>query len=120
MKTPATKRRVQRGAKLLDSVTPDWFKRIKISKLKMDEAFKKDDGCGCVMAQLHETYSDGLIETGITYAARGMEDCADFTTARDFGLDINASGWDLDERDAEYRALERDWKDEIRKRRAAA
>lgn len=55
-----TRRYVRRGARLLDRHRPGWWRRVRTTRLRMDLGFLDRNGCGCVLAQVYGSYSDGL------------------------------------------------------------
>jgi hypothetical protein len=90
--------RAARGAKLLDQMRPGWARRTKIKKLKMDQGWIDNKGCGCVLAQEFCTFGTGLAALDV--------------------YEVGKFGFVADS-DPEYAVLDEAWKDEIRKRRAA-
>lgn len=54
-------RAVARGAALLDEKFPDWYKRIDLDALAMDNC------CRCVLGQLFGLYSEGAERIGLWY-----------------------------------------------------
>lgn len=60
---------VKRGAKLLDErLGRSWRRKIRRRDLDMDSGFYEGPGdCGCILAQLHESWDDGLLALGVPY-----------------------------------------------------
>lgn len=101
----AQKKRVTRGAKLLDKMRPGWFRRVKITKLQMALPVLNRAGCGCVLAQEFASYASGLRQLGLEMH---YDDTA-------YGFNFGAG----DRPATGGETLTAAWKDQIRKRRAA-
>ena len=97
---------VEDGAKLLDSVDPDWYKKVKITTLDMS------NGNVCVLGQLYDDYYEGLLKI-IPHKGSSTESSVD-RFATKYGFQLESAD------DPAYPELTGQWKEEIRKRRSNA
>lgn len=94
------KKRVQRGADLLDRELPNWFNRIDTVELNQESASH------CVLGQLYGDWTEGLNKV---FGYRW-----DYKDSFDYGFSLSGS-----ERWNTFGALTRLWKKEILKRRSS-
>lgn len=96
------KKRVAKGAQLLDQKRPGWYREIDTSNLNMAE---RGD---CILGQLYPYYSNGTSEL----FGHSMYTMAEWREEKDHGFDLGG-GWD---RIHTYGALKRAWIKEIKAR----
>lgn len=98
------KQRVAKGARFLDKeVGKNWHRKVKITKLDIRQPTVKEDGCGCVLAQLSTSGSYWKLVNDLGLNGHDTQDLG-FDGYCGFYDPI----WDL---------LEEAWKNEIRSRR---
>jgi hypothetical protein len=97
--------RVAAGAAFLDEQEPGWDKRVDPNQLDIGAS------CKCPLGQLHGSYSDGLLSTGILdlYGTSADIDHGFMWASRDRFEDVRA----------EIFVLTAEWKRVITERRAA-
>ena len=81
---------VARGIALLDQKIPGWRQHVDVDRLDMEMAERRENACGCILAQLYGEYIAGL-------EAIGLDDEEDSP----YGFDADA---------ADYPALTAAWK----------
>lgn len=104
----AARRKARRGARFLDKkLGPGWRLSINVSRLNMGYGSyvpRRENGCGCVLAQLDAADSDD----GVGLYMRGAENLglnADGDKARRLGF--------VTAQNSKYAALDVAWKEEV-------
>lgn len=107
---PEAMQRAERGAELLDRVSPGWHEKIDPDILYMM--------CTkyCVLGQLYGDFSDGLVALGI------LDEHEHASVSHPKIADVYAHGWDVELSLPEslYDDLDAAWTDQINKRRASS
>ena len=58
---------VDRGAKLLDEIEPDWYEKIDLERLDLG------DSCNCVLGQLYQVEHPRIRDKVASYERKGKE-----------------------------------------------
>ncbi len=114
--------RAARGAALFDRLFPEWWKDVRLTKLKMATATINKAGCSCVLAQISSAGDGGdrgTFKHGRRLMALAMERPYGITPRMEIFYGINITE-DQNRDPVEFRDLTEAWKDEIRMRRALA
>jgi hypothetical protein len=92
---------IAKGVALLDEKVRGWLDRISLDKLDLDiiDSRRHKDGCGCVLAQTHADFVEGLQAVGLR--------TADWNDARAYGFHAS-----------DHQTLTAEWKATIRRLRA--
>ena len=122
--------KVARGARWLDEVVPDWWKRIDVDNLDLS------DGYECICGQLFREEGAARKESGYNYAWNSLFAQANaWITGLVKSLDPDATADEIEERRAKvaaslgfdnwdrrnhYSALQREWKKVIKSRQEVA
>jgi hypothetical protein len=97
--------RVQKGVKFLDEHIANWVDGIDVLKLELDNS------CNCILGQLFSTYANG-----IQHCFPVVPMTKKCIIARTLGFDVSTYHPDAAVHN-EYDALEKEWIQEIQKRK---